>query len=305
MSNGFRSADGGEPAASVVVPAYYSSSTIAACLEGLRRQTFTDFETIVVNSSPEEETGRLVRGRFPAVRFEQSPCRLLPHAARNHGVSLARGRLLVFTDPDCVAAPEWLSLLVAASQRGYGLVAGAMGLHGNSAYERTVHLCKFARWLPGGREGPGTIAPTANALYTREAWEAVGTFRGDSFSSDTLHSWMAAARGFPPWFEPRAVVAHHHDGNMRGFLRERRVRGEDFARIRVVEEKRSRAWALLHLVVLPGIPLLELGRTARWAVGAGWARPMLATGPLQLAANAAWAMGEARTHARYAAKGRV
>jgi len=303
MSNGFRWAESSGPAASVVVPAYYSSSTVAACLEGLRRQTFADFETIVVNSSPEEETGRLVRGRFPEVRFEQSPCRLLPHAARNHGVSLARGGLLVFTDPDCVAAPEWLESLVAARRRGHGLVVGAMGLQGASAYEQTVHLCKFAPWLPGGREGPRTIAPTANALYTRECWTAVGEFRGDSFASDTLHSWLAAARGFAPWFEPGAVVAHHHGGSMRGFLRERRIRGEDFARLRMAEEKRSKAWALLHLAALPAIPLLALARTARWAAGAGWVRPMLSTAPQQLAANAAWAIGEARTYMRCLGKG--
>src|SRR5215831_3362995 len=172
MSNVSQLANAVVPLASVVVPAYYSYSTIEACLEGLLRQTFTNFETIVVNSSPEEKTGRLVTERFPRVRFEQSACRLLPHAARNQGVSLARGRLLVFTDPDCVAAATWLSALVAASERGHGLVVGAMGLSGTSAHERTVHLCKFAPWLPGCREGPRVIAPTANALYTREVWEA-------------------------------------------------------------------------------------------------------------------------------------
>ena len=107
---------------------------------------------------------------------------------------LARGALLAFTDPDCVPARDWLERLVAASDSGHGLVVGAMALRGGSAYERAVHLCKYAHWLPGGPEGPRTIAPTANALYTREAWKATGTFRGDSFSSDTLHSWQAAAR---------------------------------------------------------------------------------------------------------------
>ena len=99
----------------------------------------------------------------------------------------------------------------------------------------------------------------------REVWEALDPFRSDSFSSDTLHSWHAAAKGFPPWFEPGAVVAHHHGGNMRSFLRERRLRGQDFARLRVVEEKRSRAWAGLHLLALPAIPFIELARVGRRA----------------------------------------
>jgi GT2 family glycosyltransferase len=282
----------------VVVPAYRSESTIEGFLESLRKQTFADFETIIVNSSPEDQTAKLVAEHFPAAHFEQSPRRLLPHAARNRGVDLARGRLLVFTDPDCVAAAGWLSALVAASKRGHGVVVGAMDLAGGTAYERAVHLCKFSSWLPGGPEGRRAIAPTANVLYTREVWEAVGPFRGDSFSSDTLHSWRAAAKGFHPWFEPRAVVVHRHGGDMRSFLRERRARGEDFARLRIAEEKRSRAWAALHLLALPAIPLLELARVGRRAISSGWTQAFVWTAPLQLAANTAWALGEARTHAR-------
>lgn len=298
MSNVSPSPEGAAPLVSVVVPAYYSDPTIAAFLESLRQQTFADFETIIVNSSPEDRTAKLVAERFPAARFEQSPHRLLPHAARNRGVDLARGRLIVFTDPDCVCAPDWLGALVEASRQGHGVVVGAMDLAGATAFERAVHLCKFASWLPGGRAGRRAIAPTANALYTREVWEAAGPFRGDSFSSDTLLSWHAVAHGIHPWFEPRAVVAHRHRGDIRSFLRERRARGEDFARLRITEEKRSRAWAALHLLALPAIPLLELARVGRRAIHSGWTPAFVWTAPLQLAANTAWALGEARTHAR-------
>src|SRR5579862_8855979 len=192
MSNVRRSPDPAAPLVSVIVPAYYSHLTIEAFTGGLRRQTFTDFETIVVNSSPEVETRRIVAASLPSARFEQSPRRLLPHAARNRGVDLAHGRLLVFTDPDCVAEPGWLQALVAASQGGRGVVVGAMGVTGDSVYERAVHLCKYSSWLPGGPERSQTIAPTANVLYTREVWEVLGPFQADSFSGDTLHSWRAA-----------------------------------------------------------------------------------------------------------------
>ena len=296
-----RSPDPPFPRVSVVVPAYHSDGTIGEFLDGLRAQSYRDFETVIVSSSQEPRTGQIVAERLPEARFEQAPTRLLPHAARNRGVELARGSLLAFTDHDCVAEPAWLERLVAAGDRGHGLVVGAMALRGTSTYERAVHLVKFAHWLPGAPEGVRSIAPTANALYTREAWEAIGPFRGDSFSSDTVHSWHAAARGFRPWFEPAAVVAHTHGGDTRSFLRERHSRGEDFARVRMTEEKRSRAWAAAHLAALPAIQLLELARIARSAVRAGWTREFAKTAPLQLAANAAWALGEARAHARVAA----
>ena len=290
--------DPSAPRASVVVPAYHSDATIGRLLDGLRVQTFGDFELIVVNSSQEGRTEQIVRENLPEARFEQSRQRLLPHAARNRGVEVARGLLLAFTDPDCVPEPAWLERLVAASDRGHGLVVGAMDLLDTSAYARAVHLCKFAHWLPGASEGHRTIAPTANTLYTREAWDAIGPFRDDSFSSDTLHSWRAARLGFRPWFEPRAIVSHHHDGTARSFLHERRLRGEDSARIRAAEGGHSRGWAAARLVGLPAVPLVELVRVGISASRAGWGRPYATTTPLQLAANTAWALGEARAYAR-------
>ena len=254
------------PQISVIVPAYNSGDTIAACLRSLAAQTVMDFETVVVNSSQEQGTLAVAEAALPSVRFEQSTKRLLPHAARNHGVELARGDLLVFTDPDCVAAPDWLERLLAAHERGHDVVVGAMDLIGSSLFELTVHLCKFAHWLPGGAEGPRHIAPTANVLYTRTAWNAIGAFRGDSFSSDTLHSWRASSLGYVPWFEPTAVVSHVHGGSFRSFLHERRVRGKDFARVRLVEERHGPAWAATHLAALPAIPVMELGRNARSGV---------------------------------------
>ena len=298
-----RPSDPAAPRVSVVVPAYHSDATIGDALDGFRAQTYRDFEVIVVSSSQEPRTRAVVTDRYSEARFEQSRWRLLPHAARNRGVELANGSLLAFTDPDCVSEPDWLERLVAASDRGHRLVVGAMALRGRTAFERAVHLCKYAHWLPTAPAGPRTIAPTANTLYTREAWEAIGPFRGESFSSDTLHSWRAAELGLTPWFEPRAIVAHIHGGNLWSFLRERHARGQDFARMRVREEARSRTWAAAHLVALPAIPFLELCRVGHAAVRAGWGGDFVATVPLQFAADAAWAIGEARTHAQVITRG--
>ena len=41
------------PAVSVIIPAYNSHDTLAGCLEALSRQTFQDFETLVVDSGPD------------------------------------------------------------------------------------------------------------------------------------------------------------------------------------------------------------------------------------------------------------
>ena len=77
-----------DPTASVVVPAYLSHATIERSLESLTRQVFTDYELIVVDSSPDGRSEGIVRERFPSVRYFHSPNRMYPHQARNHGASV-------------------------------------------------------------------------------------------------------------------------------------------------------------------------------------------------------------------------
>jgi len=167
------------PRVSIVISAFHSDTTIADCLQSLRGQTFRDFEVIVVNSSPEERTRLIVEERFSEVRFEQAPARLLPHAARNRGVERARGELLVFTDPDCRARPDWLERLVQSLDAGHRLVCGAIELSETGWFARGVHLCKYSFRLSGLSGGPSSVAGTANAGCSRDLWNAVGPFNGD------------------------------------------------------------------------------------------------------------------------------
>lgn len=292
------------PRVSVVVPAYYSHATIGACLEALERQELGDFEVIVVNSSQEPETGRVVRDGFPGVIFEQAPARLLQHAARNRGVELAQGELLVFTDPDCVADRDWLSTLVGACTAQHPVTCGAMALLDLGAFASAVHLSKFAAWLPGLAAGPRAIAPTANACYSRAIWDEIGPFPAELFSGDTLQSWKATAAGAKPWFEPRAIVAHRHSGTTRPFLAERLRRGREFGGMRAEVECWSRAHAGAYVAAVPLLPAVQVARQARYAARAGWGRELVRALPLLAAAAVAWSAGEVRAYASRVAWGR-
>jgi glycosyltransferase involved in cell wall biosynthesis len=290
----------GAPRVSVVIPAYHSDGVIADCLRALEAQTFPDFETIVVNSSPGDRTRAIVTGEFEKAAFHEVQRRLLPHAARNVGVEAARGDLLAFTDPDCRPRPDWLTRLVAAQETGHRVVCGSIELAGGGWRGRGTHLCKYSFRLSGLPGGPCSIAGTANACVSREVWDAVGPFEGQRFSGDGLLSWRAAARGWQPWFEPGAVVEHHTEGSVKDLWRERRVRGRDFAEGRVEFERWSRARAAAYLSVLPLLPLVVLFRGGVDAVRSGWALTWLLTVPVQFAGHLGWCLGEAGVHRRHA-----
>lgn len=284
------------PRVSVVCAAYYSHDTIEDSLRAIVGQTFRDVEIIVVNSSPETRTGELVATLFPSVRFIQSPVRLLPQAARNRGIEEASGELIAFTDPDCVAAADWLEKLVAAMDGGCGIAVGGMGIVDPTWRETAVHLQKFYWCLAGAAAGESTDMATANACITREVWRQAGPFRTDIFCGDTLFAWRARRSGFRIAFLPGAVVKHHHDMSIGRFIHERATRGREFARVRSEWQGWSKTRSLLYLLATPVILVVMSARGVANGVAAGFGRRSFTTAPLQFLGHAAWLAGEARTH---------
>lgn len=291
---------GTAPPVSLIIPAYRSHDTIAGCLEALRRQTIRSFETLVVDSSPDDATGRIVTTRFAEVRYERAAGQLLPHAARNRGVASARGDVLVFSDPDVYASPDWLACLLEAHRRAGPVVVGAVACHGRRWRDVGIHLCKFAAWLPGGAPREVDNAPTVNLLCSRRAFERVGPFPGESMAGDTVWSWRARALGFTLRLAPDAVVHHHHLETVGGFLRERYRRGVQFAAMRasLCQHRRRHDFAFLVASVLPVRLARALALTLRHTVRAGLAADLAWTLPLVLAGHAASLLGESREYAR-------
>lgn len=284
------------PVVSVLVPAYRSEATLPLFLDSLRAQVWRDFEVIVVDSSPEDLVSAVVAG-YPEVRLRRSPRRLLPHQARNEAALLARGEILVFTDPDCRAAPDWLERLVSWQQRGYAVVGGAVE-HLPGWWNTAVHHAKYAWWLSGGSAGERPEIPSANASFSRSAWERVGPFRGDRFAGDSEISWRVRDAGIPIWFDPDAVVTHLDHVRPPAFFRERFARGKDFGFVRGPARGWGRWQYAARLLTAPAGPLLMTARAGRYARAAHRTAAWTMTLPLQAAANSLWCAGEFATHAR-------
>ncbi|MFH2107834.1 MAG: glycosyltransferase [Chrysiogenia bacterium] len=284
------------PRVSVMIAAYQSQQTIAGTLAALRRQTFKDFETIVVDSSPHEKVAAIVRRDFQEVVFEHSPQRLLPHAARNRGAALAQGALFVFSDPDVYPVPEWLELLCQRHDKEKGPVVGSIICHGRRWIDIGAHFVKFDQWLPVRGRTSTDLAPTANFLCPKEAYEQAGGLPADIMLGDAVFSWRLMERGYRLVFCPEAVVEHHHLGTLRDNLRERWRRGYEYAGLRA-EMKwrwRGRLRMALTLFILPLRLLKQTARSGENAWRCGSFFDFLWVLPLVLAGHGSWLLGESR-----------
>ena len=297
---GAQSAPETHPRVSVVIPVYRSEATLEGCLAALRRQRFRSFEVVIVDSSPDDACERIVRGRFPEVRCRRSLARCFPQEARNRGAAMARGELLVFTDPDVYPEPGWLERLVAAHEATGAVVVGALACHGRRWLDQGIHLCKFSKWLPGGAARAVDMSPTANMLIPRALFEAVGGLPGEHFQGDTTLSWELTRRGHTLWLEPRAVVDHHHLSGFAEFLGARFRRGRELARLRMGWTGGG-AWAHLGFLLASALParlarnlLLAAGHSLRSGSIGGYVR----TFPVIAAGFAASLAGESVVYAR-------
>jgi glycosyltransferase involved in cell wall biosynthesis len=280
------------PAVSVIVAAYYSAEFLPRCLQSLAAQTFDDFETIVVNSSPEHRTAE-VASKFPVVRFFQSPDRLLPHAARNAGMKMARGSLFAFTDADCQADPHWLAELVAAHSAEHEIVAGCIDSHALSWVSQAIYLLKYSPYLRGKPAGPIGLAATGSLLVSQKVWKLAGPFDGSIFAGDALFSWRARAAGFPPWFEPKAIVVDQDEKYRRGFFSERFQRGREFGQVRADFENWSAVQRALRFLFTPLALLAALQAIAMECHSGKRLGDFVASLPLLVLAQTAWCLGEA------------
>ncbi|MDR2912263.1 MAG: glycosyltransferase [Alistipes sp.] len=98
---------------SVVIPVYNGEKYLAACLDGMMRQTHRDLEIIVVDDGSGDRSPEIARS-YPVkvVAFERN--RGLS-AARNAGMAAATGEYLHFMDVDDEINDEFYERLAAAA----------------------------------------------------------------------------------------------------------------------------------------------------------------------------------------------
>lgn len=105
------------PAVSVCVIAFNSGPTLATCLERLAAQTFSDFETLVIDNDSPDPGDAEIAAAASGVRLVRNTANLGFAAAGNQGAVLSRGRWYVLLNPDAYPEPEWLEKLLAAAAR--------------------------------------------------------------------------------------------------------------------------------------------------------------------------------------------
>jgi glycosyltransferase involved in cell wall biosynthesis len=205
---------------SVVIPTYNSAAYLPAAIESVLNQTLPPLEVIVVDDGSTDESAAAVRRFGDRIRWVSQENRG-PAAARNRGLSLARGDLVAFLDADDVWLPEKLAeqAIVFAENPQIGLV------HSNFWF---MDLKTGERSLPVRREEPlrgrcyedlvlrGCAIHISTVIVRRDDLAATGGFdeRIRRASAEDYDLWIRLARRHEVAYVDRPLALYRvHSSN--------------------------------------------------------------------------------------------
>lgn len=216
---------------SVVIPFYNATGTLTRCLDAIFGQTYprTEYEVIAVDNNSTDGSADLVRQYRDVILLREDKSGA--YSARNSGVAVARGEVLVFTDPDCVPDADWLSRIAAAMESpgtevvigGYVTPEGSAAVRLLLLYENTKDAFVFGTNIP-----ELYYAHTNNMAVRRTTFDRFGPFVERRRGSDTI--FVRRVVGILPCsvvrYDPDIRVAHLEVADVWTYFRKMATYGE-------------------------------------------------------------------------------
>jgi glycosyltransferase involved in cell wall biosynthesis len=196
---------------SVLIPAYNSEKTILRAIHSVLKQTFQDFELIIVDDGSQDGTAEVIKA------IDDTRIKYILHSknsgtaeARNTAVRSATGRYVAFLDSDDEWLPEKLSRQVdVLRNRPEEVIANVSGFYLFDEFDikRKEIPPRPVSWyrhlLMGSGVGEGTTL-----IVTRNAYEKIG-YLDSSLRRYADWDWLLRFTRFYPLTttdEPLAVV---------------------------------------------------------------------------------------------------
>jgi GT2 family glycosyltransferase len=212
------------PTFSIIIPHLNGKQHLEECLGSLRRQSFTDFEVILVDNGSSDGSQEYLRSHFPEVMLLELGKNMGFTGACIAGYKVSNGDFIVLLNNDTAADERWLETLVDAFERlpEAGSVASKMLLYDQRDVIHSAGDYYRVDGIPGNRGVWQKDSPQYNeetfvfgacggaASYRRELLHETGFLDDDFFFSceDVDLAWRIHLAGYKVLYSPRAVVYH-------------------------------------------------------------------------------------------------
>ena len=269
------------PYFSVVIPTYNRLAMLREVLRSMESQTNApEFEVIVVDDGSKDDTRTTIEGYKPPYPFTfRSQQNGGPGRARNHGVTLASGRFVIFMGDDTVPESDFLAehARIHRAHNDDRLIA-CLGYTGWPRRERVTAFMDYIndyglqfgyKLIKDGDEVPFNFFYTSNISIDRVllAEHPFDTTFPAAAWEDIELAFRLKELGLRIVYNARAVTRHHHPISIDSFARRQYTVGKsgaifyrkhpELGHFLGVHELETRKLADEHEIA-------KLRRTARW-----------------------------------------
>jgi len=188
------------PLISVVIPVYNGERTIRETIASVLKQTFTDFELLVIDDGSTDTTPAIASSfTDPRLTVLSYPNAGLA-ASRNRGIAKASGKYISFIDADDLWTPDKLELQLRALESNPEAAV---------AYSLVDVIDDSSQWIrPGGHLKVSDNAYShllltnfiengSNALILKSAFERVGNFDESLKAAEDWDLYIRLAKHYP------------------------------------------------------------------------------------------------------------
>lgn len=233
-----------EPYFSVVIPTYNRLEMLLRVLEALERQTDApSFEAVVINDGSTDQTATAMEKHSTttyALTFRSQP-NSGPGRARNHGVSVARGKFAVFIGDDTVPEARFIAEHARVHrQSNDDPLLACLGYTGWPERERVTAFMDYIndfglqfgyKLIKDGEIAPFNFFYTSNISLDRQllAQNPFDTTFPSAAWEDVELAYRLDAKGLKIRYNANAVTRHYHPMTIDSFARRQYTVGKSGA----------------------------------------------------------------------------
>ena len=228
---------------SVIIPIYNAAQTLDKCMASVIKQTYDDFEIILIDDGSIDGSGNLCDlwcGKDLRVRVVHQHNKGVS-AARNLGIEISRGEYLAFVDPDDFVEPSYLEHLYNALIKGNAECSicsfvkeprekFAKAIMSVCEEDETVCALEVMRHEASGR---WQFIPVWNKLYKRSLWNNVCFPEGRYEDEAVFHRVLMQCNRVALLSSP----LYHYRINPKGFMNSVESSVRSLERLKYLEQR--------------------------------------------------------------------
>jgi len=209
---------------SAVIPLYNKAPYIGRALDSVLAQERLPEEIIVIDDGSTDGGGDLVKQfKDPAIRLVRQENQGIS-AARNLGISLAKGELIAFLDADDVWKPGFLKV-ISEMRELYpqaGIYATAYDIINPQGRRETLNFKLLPAHCEQGlinnffHNGIPQPILTSAVVIPKSIFNEIGGFQGENLGQD-LDMWIRIGIGYPVAWNRTILATYHQDAENRIF----------------------------------------------------------------------------------------